>query len=115
MSSKIQANISGSRHLDIEEHHLLTIRRFRLLDNLVDSNGVVDEEVVDKLKYKVRSLLESDCEHKKELLDLCLDVIYHHHMKAYGLNQLIGFYQQWLKEHPAEVSSTEIQTEENPS
>ena len=30
----------------------------------------------------------------KELLDLCLDVIYHKYMKAFGLHQLILLYIQ---------------------
>ncbi len=66
--------------------------------NLIDSNGVVDEVVLDKLKLNVRSLLESEAGKDKELLDLCLDVIYHQNMKALGLKNLIDLYNQYSKE-----------------
>ena len=33
---------------------------------------------------------------EKYLLDLCIDVIYHNNMKAFGLQQLIKLYLQWL-------------------
>ena len=34
-------------------------------------------------------MLESDAGKDKRLLDLCLDVIYHANMKAFGLQQLV--------------------------
>ena len=34
----------------------------------------------------------------KDLLDLCLDVIYHDNMKAFGLHQLIMLYIKWERE-----------------
>ena len=37
-------------------------------------------------------------ERHKELLDLCLDVIYNNNMKAFGLNQLVRFYDKWNTE-----------------
>ena len=40
-------------------------------------------------------MLESDANHDKALLDLCLDVIYHANMKAFGLNQLVKLYVDW--------------------
>ena len=73
---KIQANQSGTRSIEVSDQHLETIEKYQLLRNLVDSNGIVDEEVLDKLKLNVRSLLESSDIKDKELLDLCLDVIY---------------------------------------
>ena len=36
------------------------------------------------------------------LLDLCLDVIYHNNMKAFGLQQLIKLYLTWLNSQEAE-------------
>ena len=57
---KIQANVSGSRSIDITDLHLETIDKYSLLDNLVDSNGIIDEDVLDKLKFNVRSILESE-------------------------------------------------------
>ena len=89
---KIQANNSGTRTIDVNDLHLETIDKYALLKNLVDSNGIIDEEVLDKLKYNVRSLLESETGKDKALLDLCLDVIYNNNMKVFGLHQLVLLY-----------------------
>ena len=93
--TKIQANASGTRSIDISDQHLATINQYQLLRDLVDSNGYIDEPVLDKLKLNVRSLLESEAGRDKQLLDLCLDVIYHPNMKAYGLQQLVLLYINW--------------------
>ena len=74
---KIQTNSSGTRSIDISEEHLQTIEDYQLFRDLIDSNGYVDEAVLDKLKLNIRSLLGSDAGKDKQLLDLCLDVIYH--------------------------------------
>lgn len=92
---KIQANVSGSRSIEITDLHLETIDKYSLLDNLVDSNGIIDEDVLDKLKFNVRSILESESNTDKNLLDLCLDVIYNNNMKAFGLNRLMSLYTEW--------------------
>ena len=81
--------------MDISDQHLSTIKRYQLFRDLIDSSGFVDEQVLDKLKLNVRSLLESEAGHDKDLLDLCLDVIYHQNMKAYGLGQLVLLYINW--------------------
>lgn len=95
---KIQANASGTRSIAVSEDHLQTIRRYALLKNLIDSNGIVDETVLDKLKLNVRSLLESAEGNDKDLLDLCLDVIYNPNMKAIGLHHLVMLYVNWEQE-----------------
>ncbi len=89
---KIQANQSGTRSIEVSDLHLETIDKYQLLRNLVDSNGIIDEEVLDKLKLNVRSLLESSNVQDKNLLDLCLDVIYNSNMKALGLHNLVLLY-----------------------
>lgn len=99
---KIQANHSGTRSIEISEKHLQTIEKYSLLDNLVDSNGIIDEPVLDKLKFNVRSMLESETVKDNDLLDLCLDVIYNNNMKAFGLQQLVDAYKQWKAAQPAE-------------
>ena len=91
----IRANASGTRSIEISEEHLMTIERYSLFDGLVDSNGIVDESVLDKLKLTVRSLLESSANNDKSLLDLCLDVIYNNNIKALGLENLIALYREW--------------------
>jgi hypothetical protein len=53
---------------------------------------------VDKLRLNVRSLLEGEAGKDKSLLDLCLDVVYHPNMKAYGLHQLLLLYINWKTE-----------------
>lgn len=84
------------------EKHLQTIDKYSLLRNLVDSNGIIDEEVLDKLKFNVRSMLESEAGKDKDLLDLCLDVIYNSNMKAFGLHQLVLLYIDWKSKQPKE-------------
>lgn len=92
---KIQANQSGTRSIEISDLHLATIDKYQLMRNLVDSNGIIDETVLDKLKFNVRSLLESETGNDKNLLDLCLDVIYNTNMKAIGLHNLVLLYAGW--------------------
>ena len=92
---KIQSNSSGTRSIEVSEQHLQTIEKYQLFRDLIDSNGYVDEQVLDKLKLDIRSLLSGDAGKDKNLLDLCLDVIYHANMKAFGLQQLVLLYINW--------------------
>lgn len=92
---KIQTNVSGTRSMMVSEEHLNTIKKYSLLKNLIDSNGIIDESVLDKLKLNIRSILESGPETNRELLDLCLDVIYNSNMKAFGLHQLVLLFIKW--------------------
>lgn len=93
--TKIQANASGTRAIEISDQHLETIERYQLFRDLIDSTGYVDEQVLDKLKLNIRSLLESESGRDKALLDLCLDVVYHPNMKAFGLQQLVILFINW--------------------
>ena len=99
---KIQANASGTRSIEISEQHLATIDQYQLLRDLIDSNGYIDEPVLDKLKLNIRSLLESEAGRDKQLLDLCLDVIYHPNMKAFGLQNLMTAYKEWKEKQEKE-------------
>ena len=103
---KIQANSSGTRSIEIQESHLQTIEKYLLLRDLIDSNGYVDEQVLDKLKLNVRSLLEAQAGLDKDLLDPCLDVIYHPNMKAYGLQQLVLLYINWKNQGNDNLGTT---------
>ncbi len=105
--TKIQANASGTRSIEISEEHLATIDKYQLFRDLIDSNGIIGETVLDKLKLNVRSLLESESGKDKQLLNLCLDVIYHQNMKAFGLQQLILLYINWKNTQPAAETPTE--------
>lgn len=98
----IQANPSGTRSMEISEENLVTIEKYSLFQHLIDSNGIVDEAVLEKLKLNIRSLIASQEEDSKELLYLCIDVIYHNNMKAFGLQQLIKLYLTWLSKQEAE-------------
>ena len=92
---KIQTNSSGTRSIEIAEEHLQTIEKYQFFRDLIDSNGYVDEQVLEKLKLNIRAMLESEAGKDKQLLDLCLDVIYHPNMKAFGLQQLVLLYINW--------------------
>lgn len=105
---KIQSNQSGTRSIDISEKHLETIEKYQLFRGLIDSNGFVDEQVLDKLKLNIRAMLETETLKDNALLDLCLDVIYHQNMKAFGLQQLVLLYIKWLddKQEATEPTTT---------
>ena len=50
----IQANPSGTRSLEISEENLVTIEKYGLFRHLIDSNGIVDETVLDKRQRNIR-------------------------------------------------------------
>lgn len=104
--SKIQTNSNGTRSIEISEEHLQTIDDYQLFRDLIDSNGYVDEQVLDKLKLNIRSMLESEAGKDKRLLDLCLDVIYHPNMKAFGLQQLVLLFINWKDRGNANLGMT---------
>lgn len=101
---KIQANPSGTRSIEVTEKHLETIDKYALLRNLIDSNGIIDEAVLDKLRLNVRALLEGSEGSDHDLLDLCLDVLYNKNMKAFGLHELVLLYIKWKNESQAKES-----------
>lgn len=101
---KIQANPSGTRSIEVTEKHLETIDKYALLRNLIDSNGIIDEAVLDKLRLNVRALLEGSEGSDRDLLDLCLDVLYNKNMKAFGLHELVLLYIKWKNESQAKDS-----------
>jgi hypothetical protein len=65
----------------------------------VDSHGIIDDDVLEKLRLNCRSILGSQNDIDKELMDVCLDVIYNTNMKAYGLHELVLLYIKWLEEN----------------
>ena len=99
----IQANESGTRSINVTDENLETLRSFSLLQFLVDSNGIITEQSLDKLKLTIRSLLTTPQGSDKKLLDLCIDVIYHRDMKAFGLKNLIALYNQWNAANPEQA------------
>jgi hypothetical protein len=103
---KIQANASGTRSIEVSDEHLETINKYQLFRDLKDSTGYVDEQVLEKLKLNIRSLLESQTGNDKQLLDLCLDVVYNQNMKAYGLQQLVTLYINWKNQGNANLGMT---------
>ena len=91
----------------ITESHLQTIARYSLLTDLLDSNGIVSEEVLEKLRLNIKSLLDSN-HNDAQLVDFCCNVIFHKNMKAFGLHQLILLYIDWEKlQHVAVEAETE--------
>ena len=110
---KIQTNASGTRNIVISDQHLETIEKYNLFSDLIDSNGFVDEAVLDKLKLNVRSVLETEAGNDKALLDLCLDVIYHNNMKAFGLQQLVLLYINWKQKQGNEENTPAESSKDN--
>ncbi len=90
----IISNASGTRNINISDNNLQTILRYSLFRNLVDSNGIIDDSVVEKLKLNVRDLVESTQAQDKELMDLCFNVIYHPNFKAVALHNLLVLYSE---------------------
>ena len=93
----IQTNSKGTRSIKVNEKHLETLRRYALLSDLLDSNGIVDETVLQKLRLNTRALFEHHSD-DADLLALCHEVIFHDNMKAFGLHQLIMLYLDKNKE-----------------
>ncbi len=87
----IQTNEKGTRSIEITNEHLSTLQRYSLLTDLLDSNGIVNESVLQKLRLNTVSLLEHHND-DPALLALCRDVLFHDNMKSYGLHQLILLY-----------------------
>ena len=97
----ISLNASGTRKLDVTAEDFATIRRYNLFDGLVASYGVVDEAALDRLRLTIRSLIASTENDVRPLLNLCVNVIYHDRMKAYGLAELINAYHSFEKNEAA--------------
>jgi len=104
-SFTIQSNPKGSRTMQISEEHLQTLERYALLSDLLDSNGIVDDSVLEKLRLNVRSLLEHTQDNS--LLNLCQDVLFHDNMKAFSLSQLICLFLEWKNEKENQETNTE--------
>lgn len=92
--------------MTISDEHLETIEKYSLFANLLDSNGIVDEMILEKLQLNVRALLERT-NGANELITLAQDVIFHENMKALGLHQLILLFLDWQKDKIAANVPTE--------
>ena len=101
----IQANSRGTRFIEVSDENLNTIQQYKLFNQLLSSHGIITEDVLEKLKYTIRSLIASQEEDSKDLIDLCIDVIYHKDMKAFGLNELFSLYQEWIEEVKSQNNS----------
>ncbi len=88
----IVSNASGTRSMQISDENLDTIEKYSLFRNLVDSNGIVDDSVLEKLRLNARALVESTNAADKALLDLSVEVLYHPNMRPTALHNLILLY-----------------------
>ena len=104
----IQANASGTRTIEVTESNLQTIKKYSVLMQIADSTGNISVEALDKLRFTVRSLIASQEEDSKALLELCF-VLYNDNMKPLGLGNLIECYNNWER---ANATPAEEQTEE---
>ena len=107
----ILCNMKGSRKLTVDEAHLNTIEHYALFSDLLDSNGIVEDSVLEKLRLNVRSLL-SNGEPDPQLIDLCEHVLFHRDMKAFGLHQLILLYIDW-EQKKLDALKASLKTEAN--
>lgn len=105
--TSIQLNATGTHHLEVSENNLQTISKYSLFRGLTPSTGFVTENELDKLKLNIRALIASRPEDTKDLLDLCIDVVYHDKMKAYGLRNLIAAWSEWESHNAAAEPDTE--------
>ena len=97
MQYEIICNTKGSRKITVLDSHLETLEQYSLLSDLLDSNGIVDDSTLDKLRLNLRSLLDHT-NGEPSLISLAHDVIFHTNMKALGLHQLILLFIDWQKE-----------------
>ena len=93
----IQANSRNTRFIEVSDENLATIKKYNLFNQLTNSQGLITEDILEKLRLTIRSLIASQEEDSRDLLDLCIDVIYHKDMKAFGLNQLYILYKDKYK------------------
>lgn len=103
---KINANASGTRTIEVNEQMFLTVKKYSLFERIANSIGIIDEDILEKLRCTVRSLIASQEEDSKALLELAL-VLYNDNMKALGLSNLIAAYNSWMVEQPIEEEKTE--------
>jgi len=77
--------------------------RLRVMDKsrIKTETQQVIEDVLEKLKCNIRSIIAHSTENSKDLLDLCIDVIYHEKMKAFGLKNLILAFLEWEANRPS--------------
>jgi hypothetical protein len=78
--------------MEISEENLDTIEKYSLFKNLVDSNGIIDDSLLERLRLNVRALVESTNASDKALMNFCFDVLYHPNMKATALHNLLLLY-----------------------
>jgi hypothetical protein len=90
----ITSNASGTRAMQISDEHLATIEKYSLFRNLVDSNGIINDSVLEKLRLNTRALIESTNAQAKALLDFCFEVLYHPNMKPTALHNLLVLYSE---------------------
>jgi hypothetical protein len=86
--------MKGSRVMAVSEDNLQTLEKYNLFADLLDSNGIVDEGILERLQLNVRSLMQSASD-DVDLISLAQDVIFHPNMKAFSLHQLILLYIDW--------------------
>ena len=92
---KIQLNPTGTHFMEVPTTHFEVIKKYALFQNLIDSTGYVTDEVLEKLKLNVRSLLTTSTPMPEDLYHFFTELLMHDKMKAYGLEQLMVAYHQW--------------------
>lgn len=93
--SIIKLNQSGTHTLEVSSEQLAVIDKYSLFQDLVDSHGYIDNDVLERLRLNVRSIIAGNEAGTADLIDLCHKVLFASKMKTYGLHQLIELYIAW--------------------
>lgn len=96
--SIIKLNPSGTHTLEVTNEQLAVIDKYSLFQDLVDSHGYIDNDVLERLRLNVRSIIAGNEADTADLLALCHKVLFAPKMKTYGLHQLIELYIAWRNE-----------------
>ena len=94
---QIQLNKTATHFLEITDNDFEVIKKYFLFRDLIDSTGYVTDDVLDKLKLNIKSIMTSTQPMPEDLVGLYLNIICHDKMKAFGLKQLIEAYVEWHK------------------
>lgn len=103
---KIQANPKGSRFIEVTDQHFETIKKYNLFNDFLNSTGYIDEQTVEKIQRLCRQILESGHSDDKDLMNLCIDVIYHTDMKPLGLRNLMLAYIDYMNKNDKDSDFT---------
>ncbi len=102
---KIQANQSGTRSIEVSDQHLRDYRKVSVTSQPRRQQRHYRRGSARQTETQCAFTPRSSDIKDKELLDLCLDVIYNQNMKALGLHNLVLLYVDWKDKKQAEAAA----------